>query len=157
MGLLLVLVCVTVAVQKSKSAGPEDPGYLHVDHTHTAWHSPESLVHDLHSNDDGIRLKALHLLGLGDQESHVEVWSQTQPSRLVGQAVVTPDRVEVSYAALGEDASQEAVVAVGADQAQMMFAAVAVPTALGWERIATCYCWCKYEMYSDRDTLAEFV
>lgn len=157
MGLFLVLISVTAAAQESKPAGPEDTGYLHVDRTHTAWPSPESLVQGLRSRDDGVHLKALRLLGFGDQETHVEVWSQTQPSRPVGQAVVTPDRIEASYAALGEDVTRQVIVAVEADQKQMTFAAVAVPAARGWERIATFDCWCKYEMYQGRDPLAESV
>jgi hypothetical protein len=157
MGLFLVLISVSAAAQESKPVGAEDTGYLYIDRTHAAWPSPESLVQDLRSKDAALRLKALRLLGVSDQGSHVEVWSQAQASRLVRQAVVTPDRVDVGYAALGEDATQQAIVAVEVDQKQMTFAAVAVPTARGWERIATSDCWCKYEMYNDRDPLAESV
>jgi hypothetical protein len=158
MGLFLVLISATAAAQQSKPAGAEDTGHLYVDRTHAAWPSPESLVRDLRSGDDDVRLEALRLLGFGPQETHMEIWSQTQPSRPVGQAVVAPDRIEVSYAALGEDATRQVIVAVEADQKQMTFAAVAVPTARGWERIATFDCWCKYEMYQTAaDPLAESV
>jgi hypothetical protein len=75
----------------------------------------------------------------------------------VANAVVTPDRIELSYAAFGEDARQEAVVALEADQKQMIFAAVAVPTANGWERIGTFDYWCKYEMYHGGNALGESV
>jgi hypothetical protein len=154
MGLFLVLLCVTAAAQEPKPAGAEDTGYLYIKRTHTAWPSPESLVQDLRSRDDDVRLKALRVLGFAEQETHVEIWSQTQPSRRVGQAVVTPDRIGMSYAALGEDAIQQAIVAVQADQKQTMFAALAVPTVRGWERIATFACWCKYDW---QNPLTEFV
>ena len=85
------------------------------------------------------------------------IWAQTSPTKVVGEAVVTPDKIELEYAALGEDGIQQAVLAVETAQNQLTFAAVAVPTPQGWKRIAAFDCWCKYEMYSGRDALAEFV
>ena len=151
-GLFWLLTVVLTGVPVLNPAETEDTGYLNLDHTHAAWPSPQSLVQDLRSNDPDVRLRALRLLGFRDQEAHVDIWSQTSPAMRMGQAVVTLDRVEVIYAALGEDATQQAIVAVQAGQT--MFAAVAVPTARGWERIATSGCWCKYDM---ENALSEFV
>jgi hypothetical protein len=111
----------------------------------------------LRSKDDKVRLQALHLVGFTDQEAHDTIWAQTSPTKVIGEAVVTPDQIELEYAALGEDATQEAILAVQASQKQLIFAAVALPKARGWERIAVFDCWCKYDVYSGQDALAESV
>jgi hypothetical protein len=90
---------------------------LYVTHQHLRWPSPESLIADLYSKDDQVRLEILLLLGFADQEAHVTVYSQTSAVP-VGEVVVTPDRIELKYAAIGEDAVQQAIVAVEADQTQ---------------------------------------
>ena len=155
MGLPLMLIFLTAVAQQPP--GNEDTGYLDVEHTHAAWPAPEFLVRDLGSKNDDVRLNALRLLGLNEQQAHAQVWSQSQPSKPFGQAVVTPDRIELKYAALGEDASQQAIVAIEIDQTQMTYVAVAVPAANGWERIAQSDCWCKYEMSQGKDAFGEFV
>lgn len=154
---LLILFSLSAAAQETVPVPAEDSGYLAVRHDHVQWPTPESLVRDLRSKDDKVRLQALHLLGFAEQETHVDIWAQTSPSKVMGEAVVTPDQIELEYAALGEDATQQAVIAVQASQQQLTFAAVAVPKAGGWERIAVFDCWCKYEMYLGRDALAESV
>jgi len=39
----------------------------------------------------------------------------------------------------------------------MVYAAVGVPTATGWKRIAVLDYWCKYEMYNGQDTIGESI
>ena len=154
---VLLLVSLSAAARGLNSAATADLDYLYVSRQHAQWPSPESLATDLRSKDQGARLKALRLLGFTEQQAHVKIWTPTQPAKVAGEAVVTPDQIELAYAALGEDASQQAILAVQTSQAQITFAAVAVPTPQGWERVATFECWCKYEMYLGQDALAEFV
>jgi hypothetical protein len=154
---LLVLVSLSTAAQASMPVPAQDSGYLEVRHDHAEWPTPELLVENLRSKDDKVRLRALHLLGFTDQEAHDAIWAQTSPTRVIGQAVVTPDKIELKYAVLGEDATQQAILAVQASQKQLTFAAVAVPKPQGWERVAVFDCWCKYEMYLGQDALAESV
>jgi hypothetical protein len=152
---ILLLLALAVVAHANTSATEEDSGYLYVSHEHAAWPSPEALVRDLHSKDEQVRLNALQLVGLTSDQAHVKTWSSTWPEA-IGEEVLTPDQVELSYAALGGDSTQQAIVALEADRKQLTSVAVAVPKATGWERIATSDCWCKYEMYT-RDALHEFV
>jgi len=154
---LFVFALVTVAAQGLKLEPAEDLGYLEVRHDHVLWPPLESLAKDLRSKDDEVRQKALQLLGFTEQQARVAIWAQTSPGRVIGEAVVTPDQIELEYAALGEDANQQSILAVHTSQNQLIFAAVAMPKANGWERIATFDCWCKYEMYLGQDALAESV
>jgi hypothetical protein len=151
---LLLLFALPGFGQNSKPTTAEDTGYVYVTHDHVSWPSPESLVNSLRSTDDQVRLKALLLAGFNNEQAHVTIYSQNQP---IGQAVVTPDRIKLEYAALGDDPTQQAILAIEADQRQTTFGAVAVPTPKGWERVAVFDCWCKYEMNDGRDALAESV
>jgi hypothetical protein len=144
---LLLLISLSAAAQESIPAPAKDSGYLVIRHEHVQWPTPELLVNDLHSKDDKVRLQALRLLGFAEQETHTTIWGQTSPTKVIGEAVVTPDQIELEYAALGEDATQQVILAVQASQKQSTFAAVAAPKPHGWERIAVFDCWCKYEMY----------
>jgi hypothetical protein len=154
---LLLLISLSAAAQGSIPVPAEDLGYLGIRHDHVQWPTPESLVIDLRSKDDKVRLQALHLVGFNEQQAHTTIWAQTSPTKVVGEAVVTPDKIDLEYAALGEDATQQAILSVQASQTQSIFATVAVPKGVGWERIAVFECWCKYEMYLGRDALAESV
>jgi hypothetical protein len=154
---LLVLVALSAAAQGLKPAPAEDFGYLDVRHDHVQWPPPESLARDLRSKNDEVRLKALQLLGFTEQQARVSIWAQTSPTRVIGEAVITPDQIELEYAALGEDATQQAILAVHTSHNQLTFAAVAVLKPKGWERIAVWDCWCKYEMYLGQDALAQSV
>ena len=129
-----------------------------IDREHAIWLSPESVLNDLRSPNDETRLKALKLSGLSDQEAHHAVWSQANDgtSKIVGQAVATPKRTQLMYAAIGEDANQQAVIAFD-DGSQSVFAAIALQKGSTWERIAALSCWCKYDMQADQDAVAEFV
>lgn len=151
---LLLLLALPPFSQGVKPAAAEDTGYVYFTREHVSWPSPESLVRDLRSPDTQVRLKALLLAGFSEEQAHATIYSQTQP---VGEAVLTPDRIELEYAALGEGPSQQAILAIEAGQAQTTFAAVAVQSPTGWERIAVFDCWCKYELYEGRDALAESV
>ena len=134
--------------QQTIAGMAEDFGYLDVTEERVSWPAPETIVHDLLSSDDETRLKALRLLGLADQEAHTTEWSGGQSSKV---AVATPDRVQLTYAALGRDNTRQAVLAISSDQ--MMYAAVATPNSNGWTRIAVFGCWCKYDI----GDLSEFV
>lgn len=132
-------------------------GYLVVRHEPAEWPTPEVLVSRLRSSDDQVRLSALRQLGLTDKEVYHSIWSEGWPSKVVGQKVVTPDDIRLMYAALGMDSTQQAVIALLDAEGQMTYAAVGVPAAKGWKRVAVFKCWCKYEMYSGQDTIGEFV
>lgn len=119
------------------------------------WPAPEILVAKLRSSDPQTRLAALQLLGLPDKEAHRPVWGKTSPSQVIAHEVVIPDKTQLTYAALGVSATQQAIVAVQAGQ--MTYAAVAVPKSHGWQRIILFSCWCKYEMEANEDTLTDFV
>lgn len=129
-----------------------------IDREHATWPSPESVLNDLRSPNDETRLKALKLAGLDDRQALHAVWSQVNDgtSKIIGQAVATPKRVQLMYAAIGEDASQQAVIAFD-DGGQSVYAAAAARKGNGWERIAALTCWCKYDMRADQDAVAEFV
>lgn len=130
-------------------------GYLEVDARHAAWPSPGLLVKDLQSPDQAVRLKALNLLGV--HRTRVKAWSQGSPSRVIGEQVITPDAVQLTYAALGSGPTRDAIVAVDLEQTQTVMVGVAVPRPSGWEEIALSSCWCKYDMYIGRDVLAKTV
>ena len=153
----VLLVSAFAVAQEPKPAFSEEVGYLGVRREHVRWPTSESVARDLRSSDEQTRLNAFHLLGLTDQQAQLAVWSQTSPSQIVGNKVVTPDQVRLVYAALGEDATQQAILAVQISEAQTTAVAIAAPTGQQWKRVAAFVCWCKYEMYVDQDALTEFV
>ena len=111
-------------------------GSLRSRYDRATWASPESVVRDLRSADVGTRAKALRLFGYPEAEM---------------QDVPKPDQIELRYAAIGDDATLQAIAAITVGA--MAYAAVAVPEKDRWERIGTFFCWCKYE----EDPLHEFV
>ncbi len=119
------------------------------------WPEPETVVQHLRSPDPQTRQAALLLFGLPENELQQRVWSQTSPSHDAGKGIILPDQAQLKYAAVGENFTQQAIVAIQAGQ--MAYAAVAVPTHKAWERIAVFSCWCKYELNGDEDTLSDFV
>lgn len=137
----------------------EDLGYSLLNRKRVAWPSPESMLNDLRSPNGETRLNAFRLAGLSDQQAHEAVWSNANDgaARFIGQAVIMPSKVQLTYAALGDDASQEAVIAIEARSIQATYAAVAVQIGKRWQRIAVLDCWCKYDMRPDQDMLAEFI
>lgn len=143
--------------QGDKAAQQPDFGSLDVRREPAEWPAPEVLVSQLRSRDDHVRLGALRLMGLTDKEAFHSIWSETSPSTAVGQKLLTPDDVRLMYAALGPDTTQQAVIAVLDREGQMTYAAVGLPTAKGWKRLAVFDCWCKYDMRSAEDALGEFI
>jgi hypothetical protein len=63
-----------------------------------------------------------------------------------------PDEVELRYVSPRQRRFEEAIVLV--EGSSYAYAAVAVPSANGWKRIAVFECWCKYE---DSSFLDDFV
>ena len=153
----LLLLVPWAAHGQAAPAFEEEVGYLGVSRERVAWPTPESLVAQLRSPIDQVRLKALLLMGLTEEQAHHAVWAQAWPTRVIGQEVATPDRVQLTYAALGNDAAQQAIIAAQDSGGQMTYAAVGVASPKGWVRVAAFNCWCKYEMYSGQDALGEFV
>lgn len=117
------------------------------------WASPEAVLRDLQSNDDQRRLAALALIGLTDKQAHQLVWSQDASAHVVGTVVVRPSQLRLMYAALGDDATLQAILSLQIDAGTMTYVAIATPFAHGWRRIGAANCWCKYEP----DPLAAFV
>ena len=147
--LVVLLVCVGSIAQ---TAGPvEEVGSASINREHVPWPSPESVLRDLRSPNENVRLGALKLAGLGDQQAHQPVWSQSHepPSKIVGQTVITPDRAELVYASLGKDANQQAIIAFEVSSLRSTVLAVAVQKGDRWERVAAISCWCKYDMNPD--------
>ena len=144
----------------AQAANPvEDTGYVAIDRTHMAWPPPESVLNDLRSSNDETRLVALKLAGLTDQQAHEPIWSSgnDSPAKVIGKSVIKVSRTELMYAAFGEDASQQAIVAFEVPSLSSTYAAIAVQKGSRWERVAATNCWCKYDMYVGQDALAEFV
>ena len=133
----------------------EDFGALNLGTETAQWSSPEALVAQLRSSDPDRRLAAFRLLGMPEAEAHRKIWDSALPPKVVGQEVVTPDHVQLTYAALGTGPTLQAILAV--QNSQMTYAAVAIPATRGWTRIALFDCWCKYEMQAGEDTLDDFV
>jgi hypothetical protein len=163
MKVALVLLFFTATIspslfpQDDKASWQPDFGSLDVRREPTEWPTPEVLVSQLRSNDDHVRLGALRLMGLTDKAAYHSIWSQTSPSTVVGQKLLKPDDIRLMYAALGPDSTQQAVIAVLDKEGQMALAAVGVPTAKGWKRLAVFDCWCKYDMRSAEDALGQFI
>jgi hypothetical protein len=143
--------------QDHKTAPHPDFGFVNVRREPVEWPAPENLVAQLHSSDEHVRLDALRLIGLTDTQAYHPVWTQSSPSEMIGQKVFTPGDIRLMYAALGRDSTQQAVIAVLDTERQGVYAAIGIPAARGWKRVATFDCWCKYEMYSGQDTIAESV
>jgi hypothetical protein len=147
------LPCLATA-QHSNSTSYDDLGYLTVLTEQSNWPSPQAVAADLRSDDDATRLKALHLLGLTDRQSYALTWKDSTHTE---RHVVKPDQIEMTYAALGKNATQQAVIAVQIVDLQLTVAAVAIPEAAGWRQIALFSCWCKYDMPIGADALSLFV
>ena len=149
----LLLLVPLAAHGQTAPAFEEEVGYLGVRRDRVAWPTPESLVAQLRSPIDQVRLKALLLIGVTEEQAHHTVWAQVSPTKVFGQGVATPDRVQLTYAALGSDAAQQVIIAVQDSEGQMTYVAVGVASPRGWERVAAFYSWCKYEA---NDALGQF-
>jgi hypothetical protein len=153
----VLLLCNGVYAQAPKNA--EDDSHLYVHREQVSWPSPESVLNDLRSPNDETRLAALKLAGLTEQQARRTLWSSGRdgPAKVIGRAVITAERVQLMYAAIGEDRSQQSIVAFKVHSLQAAYAAVAVRDGKRWLRIAALDCWCKYDMNPGQDRLAELV
>lgn len=157
---VLVAVLSLCAFGSAQATKPvEQDSYADFDRNHVPWPSPETVLNDLRSTNDEARLNALKLAGLTGQQAHEPIWSsgQDSPAKIIGEAVITPGRTELTYAALGADASQQAILAFEVRSLQSTYAAVAVQKGKRWERVAATNCWCKYDMRPGQDMLHELV
>ncbi len=154
----ILLLALSAAAQTAHPTFTDEVGNFGVRRDARVWPLPETITRDLRSPDDRVRLGALDLVGLTDKQAHSATWGRTSPATVTGRKVVSPDQVTLTYASLGADATQYAILAVFLYESQLTFAAVAAPTPQGgWRRIATFDCWCKYEMVLAKDVLSEFV
>lgn len=139
--LLVIAFGASNALAQSPDVASDDgSGQANFDQIHEAWPAPEKLVAELRSADDATRRNALRLLGVPEPTS-------------TKHEIEQPDGIELRYATLEEGDDQQAIIAVSIDLAYV-YAAVAVQSQKGWQRIATFSCWCKYEK---GDLLAGFV
>ena len=72
---------------------------------HAMWASPESIVRDLRSDDDGARAKALRLFGYPEAELLDALKS---------------DEIELRYAAIGDNKTLQAIVTITVDGVRPM-------------------------------------
>src|SRR5579863_2742070 len=77
------LACMLLVMGTSRSASaqqskpfPDGETDIRLGHVHVRWPSPESLIRDLRSEDEAVRLKALELLGLSPQQAQEEYGGQ---------------------------------------------------------------------------------
>jgi hypothetical protein len=147
---LAVVFWLAPAWGQQPKAAVEDNGNLGISRQQVSWPSPEAVLRDLRSTDNAVRLKAMELMDVGTL-SHTKVYSKDGSAS--ESVVSTPDEVELRYAALGEDDTQLAVVMMSLP-GSYTFAAVVIPLAHGWTRIATLNGWCKYEQ---GDLIQKFV
>jgi len=114
----------------------QEVGNIYSRYDAAVWQSPESILADLQSKSDDIRLNALHLLGAVGEDAF-----ELGPSKNVdAELVSTPWQSELRYVTLGDDGIQEAVVAI--QVRNLVIVAVAIPKATQWERIAAFKCLC---------------
>jgi hypothetical protein len=113
-----------------KGAFAKEIGDLKARYDRADWKSPELILQGLRSDNDDARLQSFRLLGATDDDAH-EV-----EGGLNGEATVvaTPWKSELLYAPLGEDSTQQAVVAL--QVRNLVLVAVAMVNGKGWQRIA---------------------
>jgi len=140
---LVILPGVLLIAQDPRNPQPEASDAIGIDHIHRAWPSPEALTGDLRSPDDQVRLKALQILGVSDQDSHETDFGPS--GKPTGSHVAVPEQVLLRYAAIGRDATSAAILAVSLKHGFILAGAVAIPIGKGWQRIASFACGCKYE------------
>jgi hypothetical protein len=125
--LLLVLGCASFANAQAPGAEQSEGAY---DTVHMPWPPPEKLVADLRSQDDATLRNARRLIGVEPRAPKAKV--------------EMPDSLELRYIDLNEDGPLQAIVFAEFDLSYV-YAAIAIHTPKGWERIAAFSCWCKYE------------
>jgi hypothetical protein len=153
--LFLTVAVLSIALPLSAQAQPNDDE-LNFKRAHIKWPSPSSIVNDLQSPNSDIRLKALLLLGVPETAAHILTWSNNSTPVVTGSEVVRPEQIQLRYAALGTNDTQQAIIVVQV-LGTYAFAAAGTPGANGWERIAAFGCWCKYDADSAVDEFVSFV
>jgi len=124
----------------------EEIGPLDVNHEHAAWPAPESIVRDLRSSNEDVRLKAMAAVWVPKALLHGATYSRNPDGTGKVSGSLFADRSKSSCAMQRWEATktQQAVVAV--QVGQYAYATVARPKGNGWERVAQFNCWCKYDM-----------
>ena len=114
----------------------EEVGGLQSRYDHALWQSPEAILSALQSTTDGVRFDAFHLLGAEDEDAYELLHGKNGDAEIIA----TPWQSFLRYAALGDDATQDAVLAVQVRNSVLI--AVAMPQNGKWNRIATFKCIC---------------
>ncbi len=135
----LSLILVRTHAQESRLSANVADQDLNLQRSHVAWPEPGKLAEELISKDDSVRLRAILLIGLADEDAHVSYQSSGTERQ-----TIRPDLVRLNYAALGEGPDLQAVLAFQAED--QVFVAVATPTKAGWVRIAYASMWSKYDL-----------
>jgi hypothetical protein len=135
MAVLLLVTAPLVPQQKQVEFGQ-----LSMVSGNAAWPNPESVVRDLHSSNEEVRSKALSAVGVSAALRR-KLWHRDDGTSVY--AVNAAEQVELRYAALGSDDSQQAIVAVQIGDSA--FVTVATPVGNGWKRVGQFNCWCKYD------------
>lgn len=112
------------------SAFAKDVGELEARYDRASWQSPELILQGLRSDNDDARLKAFQLLGATDDDAHETEYAPNGEASVVA----TPWKSELLYAPLGEDSSEQAIVAV--QVRNLVLVAVATAEGKAWQRIA---------------------
>jgi hypothetical protein len=145
--LLLILFIALISTDSALGQPPKltldkDAKELSMNISPARWTSPEILLNDLRSDDDTTRLKALILFGLTKEQAQFDLPSANgKPSE---KGVDAPDQVQLRYATLGEDGTQQAILSAEL-HSDTEYVAVATPVNGGWNRVGVFSCWCKYE------------
>ena len=150
-GVTLAALCVLLSQTFPARAAVEEFGSLVVRREHVKWPSPESVVRDLHSQDEDARFKALVAVGVPEKLARMRLWNRVKQSVITGTKVPKGRQIELRYPALGREETQQAIVVVQIE-GSLVYAAVATPKPNGWERIAVFGCWCKYDSQAITDT-----
>jgi hypothetical protein len=143
LALQLALAHIAPAQSSGKTSQEPGPGVLEKEvgnlysrYDPSTWQSPEAVLEGLRSRSDDTRLNALHLIGAADKDAYAVEYGKNGD----WEEVATPWQSELRYSALGDDAIQDAVVAVQVRNLVMI--AVAVPKDNHWERVAAFKCLC---------------
>jgi hypothetical protein len=137
---IATVVLLSVTTPLSPQQKQVEFGQLGMVSGHAVWPSPESVVRDLRSSNGDVRAKALSAVGVPDALKEI-AWPLD--SRTLQYVVRTPEQVELRYAALGSDDTQQAIVAVQIGDSA--FVTVATPVGNAWKRVGQFNCWCKYD------------
>jgi hypothetical protein len=130
--LLLAIFCGSLFAQQDSHFFPERIGDLGIKREAAMWPDPETVLRDLRSDKVEVNTAALRLVGVNQR---------TYPRG-------APEYARLQYSTVGGiNPKTVAILTVG--QSAFEYAAIVVPSANAWKRIAVLECWCKYESYED--------